>query len=117
MSMAQRRRWERFRKTLDVTIRTPEGRTISARTQDLCEGGLGLLSPEALAVGSACSFMIAEIDQAPLSGTVRWCTPSPRSGENVVGVELTALTSRQTSSLAERIARWREEDVAAGDDR
>ena len=114
MTMLQRRRWERYRKTLDVTIHA-DGRTIAARTQDVCEGGLGVISPEPFESGAACRFAVPEIDAEPLSGTVRWCTPSSALGAYLLGVELIALTARQTEAIADRIARWRAEDAATGD--
>ena len=113
--MQQRRRWERYRKTLDVVIHADDGRTIRARTQDLCEGGLGIVCDEPLAAGSYYRFAIAEIDDAPLAGEVRWCTASASLGGNLIGVELTALSAKQTEALADRIARWRAEDAARGD--
>lgn len=115
MSALQRRRWERYSKELDVTIAGPGGVTLRGRTQDVCEGGIGLLCVETLAVGSDYRFSIAEIGEAPLVGTVRWCTPSPAHGANVVGVELTGLTSTQVHALTECIARWKAQDAGSED--
>ena len=115
MTALQRRRWERYRKELDVTITGPGGETLRGRSEDICEGGLGLLCQDTLSVGTDYAFSIAEIAAAPLVGTVRWCTPSPAHGANVVGVELTGLTSTQVHALAECIGRWKAEDAGRED--
>jgi PilZ domain-containing protein len=111
MSTLQRRRWERYRVTLEVVIRTPDGRELTARTQDVCEAGLGVVCAEPLATGADCAFLVRAIDDLPLAGTVRWCTRSAALSAHVIGVELTALTERQTQALAERISRWKAESL------
>ena len=111
MGIVQRRRWDRYRVALDVLIQTPDGREIAARTQDVCEGGLGVICDETLPSGADYGFLIAVIDETPLAGAVRWCTPSAALGANLIGVELTTLTARQTEALAERIAQWKAEDA------
>ena len=115
MSFAQRRRWERCRKTLDVVVQTYDGRALRATTQDVCEGGLGILCDEPLSAGAQCGFLIAAIDAQPLPGVVRWCTASPALGTNVVGIELTAMSARQTEAIADRIAAWKAEEAAGSD--
>ncbi len=112
--MLQRRRWERYRVALDVVIQTADGREIAARTQDVCEGGLGIVCSEDLPAGMACAFSIPAIHDAPLAGEVRWCTASAAAGANLLGIELTALSAHQTEALAERLTQWKSED-AGGD--
>jgi len=114
VSAQQRRRWERYRKELDVAIERGDGSHIAGRTQDVCEGGIGVVCVEALEVGSDYRFAIAEIGGTALVGTVRWCTPSAQ-GANVVGVELTKLTASQTEALADAIVRWKSEDAGFGE--
>ena len=116
MSVLQRRRWERYRKELEVFVSRGEGReSIRCRTLDVCEGGLGLICPEALEVGSTYAFEVREISAVPLAGTVRWCTASTVHKANHVGVELTGITARQVEELANAIARWRAADLGSGD--
>jgi hypothetical protein len=113
--MLQRRRWERYRKELDVTVSGDGMPRARARTQDVCEGGLGIICAETLTVGGEYRFNIAELGDAPLIGTIRWCTPSPGRNANLVGVELNELSASQSDALAGCIARWKAEDFGRED--
>jgi PilZ domain-containing protein len=113
--MLQRRRWERYRKELDVTVSGDGVPRLLGRTQDVCEGGLGIICTETLTVGDEFQFTIAELGDAPLIGTVRWCTPSAARNANLVGVELNQLSASQSEALAGCIARWKAEDAGRGD--
>lgn len=113
--MLQRRRWERYRKSLDVVIVTAGGASIAGQTQDICEGGLGVVCADTLEVGSDCQFLIADIVPAPFVGTIRWCTASTVSGANLIGVELASMTAEQTEALADCIARWKAQDAGRED--
>jgi len=115
MSALLRRRWERYRKELDVVITSSGGTTVRGRTQDLCEGGLGVVCDDLLSVGGDYGFTIAEVGDTPLVGTVRWCTAKAASAGNLIGVEFTGLSKAQAEALADRIARWRSEDAPAED--
>ena len=115
MSTVQRRRWERVSRELDVEIFKDGAVLGHATTQDVCEGGIGVVSERALAVGDEYGFAIAEIAQTPLVGAVRWCTPSSARSVNVIGVEFTSLTAEQTDMLAGCVARWKAEGAEPGD--
>lgn len=95
--MLQRRRWERHRIELDVIARG-DGVEVECRTSDICEGGLGLVTPHALAAGSELRFEIAAALRSPLAGIVRWCTASA-NGQFIVGVELVDVSERQLEEL------------------
>jgi c-di-GMP-binding flagellar brake protein YcgR len=116
MSEPQRRRWERYRKELAVEIVAGDGVTARGRTQDVCDGGLGVLCAQALEMGAEYGFRIAEIIDTPLSGNVRWCTPTQNPGEFLAGVEFSGLSKSQAESLHACMARWRSESGDAGDD-
>jgi hypothetical protein len=106
--MLQRRRWERYRKELDVIVRrSGSSDSLACRTLDICEGGLGLLCAEALEVGDDYEFEVREISRTPIVGTIRWCTPSPARGLNLIGVELTGVTARQVEDIKRAIERWK----------
>jgi c-di-GMP-binding flagellar brake protein YcgR len=109
MSAPQRRRWERYRKELDVAIAAGDGATVRGRTQDVCDGGLGVICRDKLEVGADYGFTIAEIADTPLIGTVRWCTPTQNADENLIGVQFTGLSENQSEALSACIARWRSE--------
>ena len=109
MSAPQRRRWERYRKELDVEIADGDGATVRGRTQDVCDGGLGVICRGRLEVGADYGFTVAEIADTPLIGTVRWCTPTQNSDENLIGVQFTGLSESQSESLSAHVARWRSE--------
>lgn len=111
MSSVQRRRWDRFRKTLDVVIIGSDDVELAGNTQDICEGGIGIICKEALQVGEEYRFVISAISDTPLVGMVRWCTPSPARGANIIGVELTAISGSQTEAIADSIARWKADDA------
>ena len=115
MTSVQRRRWERVRKALDVIITARDGATSHGRTQDLCEGGLGIVSAGPLVVGADYGFTIAEIAPTPLAGAVRWSTPRQSQGDYLIGVEFTSLTRSQTAALADRLADWKAQDAGADD--
>jgi len=115
MSALARRRWERYRKALDVVITSSDGMTMRGRTQDLCEGGLGVVCQDILSVGSDYGFTIAEVGDTPLIGTVRWCTAKPASADNLIGVEFTGLSKGQAEALADRVEQWKSEDASAED--
>lgn len=116
MSAPQRRRWDRYRKELDVAIVGGDGATVRGRTQDVCDGGLGVICREALPIGADYGFTIAEIAETPLGGNVRWCTPTQNTGEYLIGVQFNGLSKSQGDSLAECIARWKSEGGDVGDD-
>lgn len=104
--MIQRRRWERCRKELSVAIEAG-GDTISSTTIDVCEGGIGMRSPKPFEIGSRLRFSIPDIAAGPMSGIVRWSTPSRGGAEHVIGVELDALSAAHRDALADRLVSWR----------
>lgn len=109
--MVQRRRWERCRKELPVII-DPGGVTpIDAMTLDICEGGIGILCDEPVALGSKVRFAIAEIADGAMTGVVRWCTPSKTDDRQIVGVELEALSALHRDALADKLALWRSQSA------
>ena len=105
--MMQRRRWERCRKELAVVIDPGGAKQREARTIDVCEGGIGISCAEAIAVGTRLRFEIAEIAAGPMTGVVRWCTPSKAHGDQIIGVELDALSAAHRDALADKLALWR----------
>jgi hypothetical protein len=105
--MLQRRRWERCRKELPVVIDRGGPEQTASTTIDICEGGLGLLSPRAFEAGSRIRFAIADLAEGEMNGIVRWCTPSKPGGGHIVGVELDALSAAHRDSLADKLALWR----------
>lgn len=116
MTTLQRRRWERYRKELDVIIEAGDGSPdIRCKTLDICEGGLGVVSTEQLSVGAEYRFVLPAITPKPMVGIVRWCTPSTSRGGNHIGVELTGVSSTQLEDLADAIARFKVEDAATLD--
>jgi hypothetical protein len=117
MAMPQRRRWDRFRIALDVTIAGDGlGAGLSCKTLDICEGGLGVACPIVLTVGEDYRFAIPGLTEAPLTGTVRWCTPSPAAGGFALGIALEAMSARQSEDVAEAISRWKAQSVRMGDE-
>ena len=115
MSTTQRRRWERCRKEVDVVISGDDVPRLLGRTQDVCEGGLGIICRETLTVGGEYRFSIDEIGESPMTGTIRWCTPSPARGANLVGVEFSQLTASQSEAITRCIARWNAEGAGRED--
>jgi hypothetical protein len=116
MTTSQRRRWDRCRKELDVTVLGGEDGEITCKTLDLCEGGIGLVCSTSLATGRSYRFAIRDVTAEPMPGTVRWCTTSSAHQSFQVGIELDGMSARQTEDLAEAIARWRAEGVRLGDE-
>ena len=112
--MAQRRRWERVRTDLAVIIDRDAARPVDARTLDLCENGLGVLSPDALDVGAQHRFSIPDIAPGAMVGVIRWCMPSIARGGFVLGVELVELSAEDADKLADHLASARAE--SAGED-
>jgi hypothetical protein len=114
MTIAQRRRWERYRKEFDVAVELHGGRaTVQCKSVDVCEGGIGILCPEQLATGADYRFSAPALTASPFTGTVRWCTPMPARGQNHVGVELSGLTARQVDDVRRAIETWKAEDAGA----
>lgn len=109
--MVQRRRWERCRKELPVVIDPGGPHPIDATTLDICEGGIGILCSQPLAVGSKLRFAIAEIADGVMTGVVRWCTQSKNDDGLVIGVELEALSALHRDALADKLAMWRSQSA------
>jgi len=42
-----------------------------------------------------------------MSGIVRWCTPSKTGSDQIVGVELDALSAAHRDALGDKLALWR----------
>lgn len=109
--MVQRRRWERCRKELPVIIDPGDAHQIEATTLDICEGGVGILSPQPVEVGSSLRFAIAEIADGSMTGVVRWCTPSKSDDGLILGVELEAPSAVHRDALADKLALWRSQSA------
>lgn len=113
MTTIQRRRWERHRIALDVTVSAADGSVAGVCvTTDVCEGGLGLRSAVALDAGAVYRFSIPALAAQPLGGIVRWCTPTADGAEFMLGIELEAASARQSEEIAEAIASWRADSAA-----
>jgi len=105
--MIQRRRWERCRKELAVVIYPTGADPVTGTTIDICEGGVGISCARTFEAGSRLTFAIADIAEGEMSGIVRWCTPSKTGSDQIVGVELDALSAAHRDALGDKLALWR----------
>jgi hypothetical protein len=97
------RQHPRYAIELDSIIITEQG-DVNGRSRDLSRGGLSMLAPEAVALGTACRIKIALVfsetefsEHLDLPATVVWCTKVQDSYQ--LGVKFAPLEPQVRSYL------------------
>lgn len=102
--MTDQRQHLRYAIELDATVETEKAAPLSGRTRDLSKGGLCMLTPAPLSIGTACRVKIALVfsptefsEQLTLPATIVWCTKL--QGAHQLGVKFATLDPQSRGYL------------------
>ena len=109
MKEQNRRRFARFNATMAVLVTSRRDRSfaVDATGIDISEGGMGVLSPRALAIDEEFDFLIRTIHDFPFRGIVRRCDANSAGTFFSVGVEFVRVLTIQSRALEQELTRLR----------